>query len=126
PLARGHLPLPAPLLLVRHPRGEQDVLALHLERHQLAPTVARLEVAERVVGVGEFLGQVDAPAEVALRALGRTRRLGLVLELDAVVFPLLRGIGAVDPQRVLPLAHGILHQPKPPGTAEGTERYFGW
>src|SRR5262249_27178283 len=65
------LPLAGPVEGGRHPRAELEVLALSLERHQPTPAIASLEVSNRVVAVGEALGKVDAPAEVAFRTLGR-------------------------------------------------------
>ena len=62
-----------------------------------------------MVVVRELLGQEDAPAEVALGALGRAGRFGLVLELDAVEVAFPGGVGPVDPQGVFAFAHGLLH-----------------
>src|SRR6185437_11727579 len=79
PLPRRQLSLAGPVPGVRHPRGEEDVLTLHFEGHELPPSIAGFEVTERVAGVAQLLGYVNAPGEVTFGSLGGPRRFGLVL-----------------------------------------------
>src|SRR5581483_1225527 len=61
---------------------------------QLRPTIPGLEVPDVMVNFRELLRQVDAPAEVAFRAVMRPGRQRLVLEFDAIQIAFARSVAS--------------------------------